>query len=311
MVDLSAVQPPAGKDTATSESIRIGNARAVARHRKSIALGLAFWLPVGWLLFVILASALVPVLGPVLGLAAPNAPNFMNLRAPIGTEGHLLGTDPMGRDLLSRVVWGGRVSLTVGFAAPAIGVGIGLVLGMLAGYYRGWVDEAIGIAIDSWLAIPGLVVLLLFSVIYGGSLLMVCVSLGLLFIPSAARITRAATIGAAQRDYVMAARAMGATDLRILLREILPNIIWPLMAFVMIDIPIAIVAEGSLSFLGLSVQAPTPSWGGMISEGRDYLEVAPHLTFVPAAVMFLTVLSFNLAGDAMRKRVSGGRQGAH
>lgn len=306
MVDLSTFQQPAKKEVDTAEATRMGNARAVAQHRKSIALGPAFWLPAFWLVFIIVVSALVPILG----FAPPNEPDFMNLRAPIGTEGYLLGTDPLGRDLLSRVVWGGRVSLTVGFAAPAIGVGTGLVLGMLAGYYRGWVDEVIGIVIDSWLAIPGLVVLLLFSVIYGGSLLMVCVSLGLLFIPSAARITRAATIGAAQREYVMAARAMGASDFRILVREIFPNIAWPLMAFVMIDIPIAIVAEGSLSFLGLSVQAPTPSWGGMIAEGREYLETAPHLTFVPAAVMFLTVLSFNLAGDAMRKRVSGGRQGA-
>ena len=306
MVDLTGSQQQPAKDTSEAEAVRIGNAQAVARHRKSIALGWAFWLPAGWLLFVIL----IALLAPFLGLAAPNRPDFMNLRAPMGSDGFLLGADALGRDLLSRVVWGGRVSLTVGFAAPVIGVGTGLVLGMLAGYYRGWVDEVIGIAIDSWLAIPGLVVLLLFSVIYGGSLLMVCISLGLLFIPSAAQITRAATISAAQREYVMAARAMGASDFRILVREIFPNIFWLLMAFVMIDIPIAIVAEGSLSFLGLSVQAPTPSWGGMISEGREYLETAPHMTFVPAAVMFLTVLSFNLAGDAMRKRVSGGRQGS-
>ncbi|MEO4002001.1 ABC transporter permease [Mesorhizobium sp. CAU 1732] len=282
------------------------NARAIAEHRRSRKLGVVFWLSAAWLILVILVAAFAPLLG----LAAPDESDWAALRVPIGSENHILGTDPLGRDVLSRVIYGARVSLTVGFTAPAIGVGIGLVLGLVAGYYRGWADEVIGIAIDSWLAIPGLVILLLFSVLYGGSLFMVCLSLGLLFIPSAARITRAATLTCTGREYVIAARSLGASDFRIITREVFPNIIWPLLAFVMIDIPIAIVVEGSLSFLGLSVQAPTPSWGGMISEGREYLEASPHLSLIPTAVMFLTVLSFNLAGDAMRKRVSGGLTGA-
>lgn len=303
MVDL-AQSRPAERSVGAAPSDR--HARAIAEHRRSRKLGVVFWLSAAWLVLVILVAAFAPLLG----LAAPDESDWMALKVPIGTENHILGTDPLGRDVLSRVIHGARVSLTVGFTAPAIGVGIGLVLGLIAGYYRGWVDEVIGIAIDSWLAIPGLVILLLFSVLYGGSLFMVCLSLGLLFIPSAARITRAATLTCMGREYVIAARALGASDFRIITREVFPNIIWPLLAFVMIDIPIAIVVEGSLSFLGLSVQAPTPSWGGMISEGREYLEASPHLSLVPTVVMFLTVLSFNLAGDAMRKRVSGGRSGA-
>ena len=225
-------------------------------------------------------------------------------------EGHPLGTDNLGRDMLSRIIWGGRVSLTVGFAAPFIGVGLGMVLGMIAGYYRGWADEVIGILIDAWLAIPGLVVLLLFSVVFGGSLFMVCVSLGLLFIPTAARITRAATLNYSNREFVLAAKAMGASDFRILRKEIFPNIIWPLIAFILIDIPIAIVIEGALSFLGLSVKAPTPSWGGIIAEGREVLETMPHIAMYPTIIMFLTVLCFNLVGDAIRRRLADVREGA-
>ncbi|WP_199737991.1 ABC transporter permease [Falsigemmobacter faecalis] len=310
MADLSraerAPRPAAPSGTAAPMDRAARNARAAAAHQKARRVGPVFWISLAWLALVTLAA----VFADVLGLAAPDQSDWMALKAPPGTGGHLLGTDPLGRDVLSRVIHGARVSLTVGITAPVIGVGLGLILGLAAGYYRGWIDEVIGIVIDSWLAIPGLVILLLFSVLYGGSLFMVCLSLGLLFIPSAARITRAATLSCTGREYVLAARALGASDFRIITREVFPNIIWPLLAFVMIDIPIAIVVEGSLSFLGLSVQAPTPSWGGMISEGREYLEAAPHISLIPTAVMFLTVLSFNLAGDAMRRRVSGGRGGA-
>jgi peptide/nickel transport system permease protein len=149
-----------------------------------------------------------------------------------------------------------------------------------------------------------LVILLLFSVIFGGSLPTVCIGLGLLFIPAAARITRATTMNFANREFVLAARAMGASDLRILALEIFPNIVWPLVAYILIAIPIAVVIEGALSFLGLSVASPTPSWGGMIAEGREHLEETPHISLIPTAVMFVTVLSFNLVGDTVRRRLA-------
>ena len=191
-----------------------------------------------WLIIVAVAC----VFAPLWGLPPADEIDWAYIQSP-PVEGHPLGTDNLGRDLLSRIIYGGRVSLTVGFAAPFIGVGLGLILGMIAGYYRGWADEVIGIMIDAWLAIPGLVILLLFSVVFGGSLFMVCLSLGLLFIPTAARITRAATLNYAGREFVLAAKAMGASDFRILRKEVFPNIIWPLIAFVLIDIPIAIVIE--------------------------------------------------------------------
>ena len=281
------------------------NAIAIALHRRSRRFGLFFWIPMVWLIIVAIAC----IFAPFWGLPPADEIDWVYIQSP-PVEGHPLGTDNLGRDLLSRIIWGGRVSLTVGFAAPFIGVGLGMILGMIAGYYRGWADEAIGILIDAWLAIPGLVVLLLFSVVFGGSLFMVCVSLGLLFIPSAARITRAATLNYSNREFVLAAKALGASDLRILSKEVFPNIIWPLVAFVLIDIPIAIVVEGSLSFLGLSVKAPTPSWGGIIAEGREVLSTSPHIAMYPTIVMFLTVLSFNLVGDAIRRRLADVREGA-
>jgi len=281
------------------------NALAIAMHKRSRRFGLYFWIPMVWLIIVAIAC----IFAPFWGLPPADEIDWAYIQSP-PVEGHPLGTDNLGRDLLSRIIYGGRVSLTVGFAAPFIGVGLGLILGMIAGYYRGWADEVIGILIDAWLAIPGLVVLLLFSVVFGGSLFMVCVSLGLLFIPTAARITRAATLNYAGREFVLAAKAMGASDLRILRKEVFPNIIWPLIAFILIDIPIAIVIEGALSFLGLSVKAPTPSWGGIIAEGREVLSTMPHIAMYPTLVMFVTVLSFNLVGDAIRRRLADVREGA-
>lgn len=305
MVDQTSSPAGALQSQAPAPLAADKNEAAIAAHKKRNKLGLYFWIPMIWLIIVLIAA-----LGaPFWGLPPADEIDWMNIKVP-PNEAHPLGTDALGRDLLSRLIWGARVSLTVGFAAPFIGVGLGLILGMIAGYYRGWADEIIGIAIDTWLAIPGLVILLLFSVIFGGSLFMVCFSLGLLFIPTAARITRAATLNYANREFVLAARAMGASDFRILRRELFPNIIWPLIAFVLIDIPIAIVVEGALSFLGLSVKAPTPSWGGIIAEGREILATSPHVALYPTLVMFLTVLSFNLVGDAIRRRLADVREGA-
>ncbi|MGH1424321.1 MAG: ABC transporter permease [Pseudooceanicola sp.] len=305
---MAEVSQPTGTGAGKSDAaaaVEDKHTKAIASFQKRNKFGLYFWIPMVWLIIVVIAA-----LGaPFWGLPPADEIDWAYLQTP-PNEAHVLGTDVLGRDMLSRIIWGARVSLTVGFAAPFIGVGLGLILGMIAGYYRGWADEIIGIAIDTWLAIPGLVILLLFSVIFGGSLFMVCFSLGLLFIPTAARITRAATLNYAGREFVLAAKALGASDLRILTREVFPNIIWPLIAFVLIDIPIAIVIEGALSFLGLSVKAPTPSWGGIIAEGREHLSSSPHISMYPTLVMFLTVLSFNLVGDAIRRRLADFREGA-
>jgi peptide/nickel transport system permease protein len=194
--------------------------------------------------------------------------------------------------------------------ATGIGMTFGLMIGLLAGYYRGRIETSFNLIIDTVLAMPGLVVLLLASVIFGGSLTIVSLSLGVLLIPPFARISRANTLNFAQREFVVAAKAMGARDLRIIVMEILPNVVLPVAAYALVLVAAAIVIEGSLSFLGLSVPSPTPSWGGMIAEGRENLEDSPHVSFIPAAFMFLTVLSFNLVGDALRSKLADLRESA-
>jgi ABC-type dipeptide/oligopeptide/nickel transport system permease subunit len=263
------------------------------------------WLPLGWLLAIVLGAAAAPWLG----LAGPAEIDILALAQPPGV-GHLLGTDTLGRDLLSRILYGARVSLVVGFCAPGLGMLIGLFAGMLAGYYRGRLEATILIAIDTLLALPGLVVLLLFSLIFGGSLTNVSIGLGILFIPVFTRISRANTLVFAGREFVLAARAMGARDASILVREILPNVILPVIAYALVAVATAIVVEGGLSFLGLSVPSPQPSWGGSIAEGAESLSDAPHVSLIPALVMFLTVLSFNLVGDALRARIADVRESA-
>lgn len=274
----------------------LGRRRRVRRARRR-GFGLFFWLPAGWLVLVSLAA----VCAPWLSIPDPDGMDFTALKAG-PSAAHWLGTDMLGRDVLARTLYGARVSLTVGFCAPLVGMAFGLPLGMIAGYFRGRLGAVIVGAIDTFLAVPALVLLLLFALIFGGSLFIVTFSLGLLFIPVFARISRAATLNFSTAEFVLAARAIGATDGNILVRELLPNVVLPVIAYALVAVGTAIVAEGALSFLGLSVPAPFPSWGGMIAGGREELEHAPHISLAPAMVMFLTVLSFNLVGDTLRSR---------
>ena len=281
------------------------NEAAVAATKRAKRLRPAFWVPVGWL-SIVAGSA---VFAPWLGLPDPGDIDFLSLQIPPNAE-HWLGTDVLGRDILTRIIYGARVSLTVGFVAPAIGMFFGLILGLLAGYYRGRVEAMVVASMDILLAVPALVLLFLFSAIFGGSLPTVSIGLGLLFIPAFARVSRANTLVFAEREFVLAARAMGASDLYVIVREILPNVVLPVLAFALVAVAAAIVVEGALSFLGLSVPSPEPSWGGMIAEGREHLQETPHISFVGAGIMFLTVLSFNLVGDTMRGRIADVRESA-
>ena len=281
------------------------NQAAQQAARRRARFGPFFWLPVAWLAFIVLCA----IFADILPLQPNDEMDFTALASPPwAAEGHLLGTDAQGRDVLSRILFGARVSLTVGVVATAIGMTFGLIIGLLAGYYRGWIETAITLGLDTLLALPGLVVLLLASVIFGGSLTVVSVSLGFLLIPAFARVSRANTLNFAKREFVVAAKAMGARDLRIIALEILPNVVLPVIAYGLVVVAFAIVIEGALSFLGLSVPAPLPSWGGMIAEGRETLAETPHISFVPATVMFLTVLSFNLVGDALRSKLADLRE---
>ncbi len=213
----------------------------------------------------------------------------------------VLGADSLGRDILSRVVWGARVSLIVGLGAVTLGMLLGGSIGIIAGYFRGRTETALMGIMDILLAFPALLLALaIVTFADNHSIPVVVAAIGLVGIPPVARLIRANTLVYSQREFVLAARTLGASNKRVIVREVLPNVALPGVSFAVIGIAIAIVAEGGLAFLGLSVDPPTPTWGGMINDGRNFLEDAPHITFVPAAVMVITVLALNFAGDRLR-----------
>ena len=256
---------------------------------------LIFWLAVAWITIVVSTA----IAADWLPLASPSDMDLLARRAGPSAD-HWLGTDALGRDMLSRLVFGARISLTVGLIAPLLGLVIGGGLGMLAGYFRGRFESLVVGGIDVLLAFPPLVLALAITTYLGQSVLNVTITLGILSIPTLARVARAATLTFAEREFVTAARALGAGHGRILMRELLPNIALPLIPFFLLAVAVIIVVEGALSFLGLGVPQPAPSWGAMIAEGRDSLDTAPSIAFLPAGAMFLTVLAFNMVGDRLR-----------
>jgi peptide/nickel transport system permease protein len=277
---------------------------AEAPVRQGRRLGLLFWIAIGWVVFVFA----VALSADVLPLPSPTDMDMLEKRASF-SAGHWLGTDGLGRDELSRVIYGARISLVVGICAPVIGLVIGGALGMLAGYFRGRFESLVVGSMDVLLAFPPLILALAVTAYLGQSIPNLTFILGVLTVPAFMRVARAATLTLARREFVIAAQALGATHARILLRELLPNVMLPLFAFFLLIVAVIIVAEGALSFLGLGVPPPISSWGSMIGEGRQSLEVAPRLAFIPAIAMFLTVLSFNLVGDTLRA-LTDPRQGA-
>lgn len=238
-----------------------------------------------------------------LPLAGPGDPIGPSRLAPqFGSLDTLLGTDAHGRSTLSRVIAGGQVSLVVGGAASLTGMIIGSLIGLTSGYLRGRFDGVVGLLVDAMLAFPPLILLLALASILTPSMRTLLLGLSLLSIPVFVRLARSATIAACSREYVRAAVNMGASDIRILFREILPNIISPLLAYLPVVAAAMIVAEGSLSFLNLGIPPPQPSWGGMISEGSDAIATEPWLVAFPSLALFMTVFSLNQLGDYLRAR---------
>ncbi len=263
------------------------------RHGKVIV-----YLAAGWLVVMVLAALLADFL-PLEKYGVPVGP-------PRQTPGFRLdeplGTDNIGRSQLSRIVYGGRVSLAVGVLAASVAMVVGGLLGLIAGHFRGAVEAVITVVMDTLLAFPSLFLLLTIAAIFTQSLPLMVISLAIIVTPSFARLSRASTISFAQREFVEASRAMGASHRWIMFRELLPNIVFPVASYMFLMIAVIMVAEGSLSFLGLGIPPPTPSWGGMVASGRDFLSTDPHLVFVPAVVLLLTVVSFNVLGDRVRRR---------
>lgn len=224
---------------------------------------------------------------------------------PAFAEGLWLGTDTLGRSTMARVLAGAQVSMVVGAVAGIIGFVAGTILGLIAGYLRGPVDSVISLLTDTLLAFPALILLLAITATFTPSLTTLTVSLAIVVVPTFIRLARANTIRWSARDFVRAADNMGASPLRIMFREILPNLIPSVAAYLPVVVATLIVAEGSLSFLGLGIPPPTPSWGGMINDAKDYISTNPLAVAVPSTAIFLTVFSFNQIGDYLRGRYGG------
>ena len=268
---------------------------APRRGRHNVAL----WMSVAWLVLVIASAVLAPWLGflddPHKPLAGPpeEGPSWSNW----------FGTDQLGRDMFARSVWGGRLSLSI--AGPAVGIGIvvGGVLGVMAGYFGRWIDLAVSSVVNVALALPALVFALFIVTVLGQSYMNVTIAVTILSIPAIARIARAQALRFAAREFVTVAHMMGARWPRLLFREVLPNVVPALASIAFLAMGIVIIAEGSLSFIGVSVGSPSITWGNILAAGRGRIEQSPHIALITGGVMFVTLMALNFVGDEMLRRL--------
>ena len=259
------------------------------------------FVPIALGMTMIALMCVVALLAPVLAPFSPSAPSSQYVLQGPGTGGHhLLGTDEYGRDLLSRIIWGTRVSLQVGLASVLVGFCLGVPGGMLAGFLGGATEMTIMRLTDMLMAFPTLLLALLIVTALGGSLLNEILAIGVALTPNFVRLAHSLALTTKANDYIMAARALGGSSFRIMLRHIFPNILSTLVVVATLYIATAIRTEAGLSFLGLGVPPPTPSWGNILSEGRQYIRDCPWLTTFAGFAIMLAVLAFNLTGDALR-----------
>jgi peptide/nickel transport system permease protein len=250
-------------------------------------------------LLVVLGFVVLALGAPWLAPADPIQTSWSQIRkAPSWT--HPFGTDDLGRDTLSRVVWGARISMEAGVLSILFAIAVGVPAGLIAGYYRGAIDQALMRLTDAWLSFPFLILAIGLVTILGPSLTNATLAIGLGATPTYIRLTRGLVLATREEVYVQGARAVGAGDLRVMARHVLPNIVSSILVQATVSIPTAIIAEAVLSFLGLGVQPPTPSWGTMLNTAQAYLETAPWMAWWPGLAIFVLALSFNLAGDGLR-----------
>ena len=249
---------------------------------------------------VVLALAVVALLAPLIAPYGPNGQNYGELLQPPGA-GHWMGTDELGRDVLSRVLYGARISLLAGAISVAVALGFGLPIGLCSGYYRGFLDEVIVMRLtDAMQAFPFLILALALAAAFGPGFINAMVAVGIGFTPGFIRVVRAQVLAQREQDYVQAARAMGATDLRIMFLHILPNSLAPILVQASLAMAAAVIFEAGLSYLGLGTQPPTPSWGSMLKIAQGYLVQASWMAVWPGVAIFIAVMGFNLLGDGIR-----------
>jgi peptide/nickel transport system permease protein len=263
--------------------------RRLWRDRAAVAAAL-------FLLILACISALAPVLAP----QDPIKTNLEQRLAPPGTPGYPLGADDLGRDILSRLIWGGRISLLVGFGAVLVAMTLGVLVGLVAGYFGNWLDSLIMRGIDILMAFPAILLAIAIVASLGPGLRNAMLAIAIVGIPYYARIVRGNVLSLREQDFVTAARSIGAGNPRILMQHVLPNCLGPLIVAATLDVGWMIMAAAGLSFLGLGAQPPTAEWGVMLSQGRQFVRHAPHVSILPGAAIFLVVLALNLFGDGLR-----------
>jgi ABC-type dipeptide/oligopeptide/nickel transport system permease subunit len=275
------------KSTIRSEFAHV--VRVFFRHKLGVA---------GLVMLIVFAGA--AALAPVV---APRDPYEMDLASPFlppGSPGYILGTDNYGRDILSRLIHGSRISLLIGIVVVSIATVIGSILGLFAGYYGGWVDNLVMRLVEVFYSFPFLILVIGVMAILGPSIFNVMLVLGVVSWPLYARLVRAQVMALKSEDFVKAAGALGCSDARIMFRHILPNVLTPVIVSATLGIPGAILSSASLGFLGFGVQPPTPEWGAMVSEAKDFILLNSNMIIWPGMCIFLVVLSFNFVGDALR-----------
>ncbi len=251
----------------------------------------------GIVVLFVATAALAPIFAP----AAPTAQNLRGALRPPGQDGYILGSDELGRDTLSRIIYGSRISLAIGAASVTLGVAFGVPLGVTAGFRGGRLDRVVMRLADILLAIPRILLAIVVVATHGIGFWTLIVAIGFPDVPIFARLVRGSTLTISQMEYITAARGLGSPDYRIMRRHIMPNLVGPVTVQATFSMASAILTAGGLSFLGLGVQPPTPEWGYMLAQARAYMRVAPHLITFPGLALALAVLGINLVGDALRQ----------
>ena len=250
--------------------------------------------------FIVCVMVLLAVFAPVLAPYDPNAINPIIPYKGIGFEGHLLGTDDLGRDILSRILYGARVSLVVAVGATIVGATLGVLIGLLAGYFGGWLDVVFMRFMDGMFSFPFILLAMILITVLGNGIWNVILAIGIANVPSFARVTRGQVIIVKEEEYCNACRVVGVSDLRLLFAHILPNCVSQIIVYATLRVASAIISEASLSFLGLGIALPTASWGSILRIGRDCLTTAPHVAGTAGLFILITVIGFNLLGDGIR-----------
>jgi peptide/nickel transport system permease protein len=288
MAELSLPQSSLEEASPAGRSLARDASRRLLRSKSALIGGTL-------LLVVVLCAVLAPLISPYDPIKTNQR---TSLEAP--SFAHLMGTDRFGRDVLTRVIWAGRLSLPVGFVSVVIGAVLGVALGLIAGYYGGQWDAVIMRFVDLLLAFPGILLALAIVAVLGPSLLNLMIAVGISSIPDYVRITRGTVLSVKQREFVLAARTVGSRSGAIILRHILPNVLAPLIVLGTLGMAAAVITGSALSFLGLGIRPPTPEWGNMLSEGREFLQHAWWVAFFPGLAIMVTVFAINLLGDGLR-----------